>query len=362
MYNPYLDNRTAVMQQMGIPQMGFQQQSQQYNPYMQGTAHQPVAQQLPMQAMAPPQQIANTGIGLSFNALTKGQSMPVLPVVTEAEYKKPAKKKSSKKKEHSEPINHAEEVNQVIYADTYYDTNLMLRQVINEVDNVTSELRPELSRIVNSKTMSSKYKSISDMASSIGSLVSTKVNAIKELNNSIKAINDMEYKRAKDNRVFESQNNDDKAIMDMYNAFIQAPVSANVPSTGAYSLLGPNVIDATLGMNSQIPMFDYQTQAVNDEEAGYQRYLQNLSPEQNGMLMEGNPDVREVVMYDATTGAKAFKIMNIKTMQEVPNMTAKDPMFLDDTSIDMRNKVARNTNLNQTWPLIVVNEGLVSEY
>lgn len=355
MYNPYLSNQAALMQEMRIHQTGFRQ-PQQYNPYMQGTSHQPVIQQ----QVIIPQQIANSGIGLSFDTLTKGQSMPVLPVVTEVEEKKPSKKRSSKKK--SETINHAEEVNQVIYADTYYDTNLMLKQVINEVDNVTAELRPELSRIINSKTMSGKYKSVSDMASSIGSLINNKVSAIKELNSSIKAINDMEYRRAKDNKVFDAQNNDDKAIMDMYNAFIQAPVSANIPSTGSYSLLGPNVTDATLGLNTAIPMYDYQVQAVNDEEAGYQRYLQNLSPEQNGMLMEGNPDIREVVMYDATTGAKAFKIINTKTMEEIPNITPKDPMFLDDTSIDIRNKVARNTNLNQTWPLVVINEGLVSEY
>lgn len=333
----------------------------QMNGYMQP---QPATIQQPVQQ--PTQVIANEGLGLSFDTLSAGQDMPTVPggVVTEV-----AKKKRTRKKKDDKPevINHAEEVNQTVYADTYYDTNCLLRETIAEIDHTTAELKPELARILSTKTMTNKYKSLSDMTSSIGNLYNTKVSAIKELNNSIKAVNDLEYRRAKDNRAFENQNGDDKAIMDLYNAFVSAPTSAGIPSTGSFSVLGPNVLNATLGGGNVIDAVPADPagltyNSISSDEAGYQNYLANLTPEQNAMLLESDPNIKEVVMYDAATGAKRFAIVDVRTNQEVPNMVPKDGMFLEDTSIDVRNKVARNTNLNQVWPLIVLNEGKMSEY
>lgn len=324
---------------------------------------QPTVVQQPIQA---PQLIPNEGLGLSFDTLSAGQDMPTAPssVVTEVAKKKRTRKKKDGK---AEPINHSEQVNQTVYADTYYDTNCLLRETIMEIDQTTAELKPELARILSTKTMSNKYKSLSDMTSSIGNLYNTKVSAIKELNNSIKAVNDLEYRRAKDNRAFESQSGDDKAIMDLYNAFVSAPTSANIPATGAYSVLGPNVLNATLGGGNVIDAVPADPagltyNSISNDDAGYQNYLANLTPEQNAMLLEADPNIKEVVMYDAATGAKRFAVVDIRTNKEVPNVSAKDSMFLEDTSIDVRNKVARNTNLNQVWPLIVINEGLMSEY
>ena len=343
------------------PYQGMAYMPPNYNGMQSGLAMQPVAIQQPVQ---PPQLISNEGLGLSFNTLSAGQDMPTVPssVVTEV-----AKKKRTRKKKTDEPINHSEEVNQTVYADTYYDTNCLLRETIQEIDQTTAELKPELARILSTKTMSNKYKSLSDMTSSIGNLYNTKVSAIKELNNSIKAVNDLEYRRAKDNRAFENQAGDDKAIMDLYNAFVSAPTSANIPATGAFSVLGPNVLNATLGGGNVIDAVPADPagltyNSISNDDAGYQNYLANLSPEQNAMLLESDPNIKEVVIYDASTGAKRFAVVDIRTNQEVPNVKPKDNMFLEDTSVDVRNKVARNTNLNQVWPLIVMNEGLVSEY
>lgn len=343
------------------PYQGMAYMPPNYNGMQSGPAMQPVAIQQPIQ---PPQLISNEGLGLSFDTLSAGQDMPTAPssVVTEV-----AKKKRTRKKKTDEPINHSEEVNQTVYADTYYDTNCLLRETIQEIDQTTAELKPELARILSTKTMSNKYKSLSDMTSSIGNLYNTKVSAIKELNNSIKAVNDLEYRRAKDNRAFENQAGDDKAIMDLYNAFVSAPTSANIPATGAFSVLGPNVLNATLGGGNVIDAVPADPagltyNSISNDDAGYQNYLANLSPEQNAMLLESDPNIKEVVIYDASTGAKRFAVVDIRTNQEVPNVKPKDNMFLEDTSVDVRNKVARNTNLNQVWPLIVMNEGLVSEY
>ena len=201
-------------------------------------------------------------------------------------------------------------------------------------------------------------------------MLSTKVQAIKELNNSIKAVNDMEYRRAKDNRSFESNQGDDKAIMDLYNAFVQAPVSANIPATGPYSLIGPDLNDVMFGANNMkagtneiiatdgsIITYD---QNQSQQNAMFNNYMSNLTPEQNAMINEGKTET--VVIYDKATGAKSFEVVDSKTMQPVPNMPIPDPMFLADVTVDARRKIARNTNLNQVYKVTTINDDKVSEY
>jgi hypothetical protein len=317
----------------------------------------------------PVQQIEDSGIGISFGGLIDGSSpnLPVAPhVVTELPEKKTRKKKSSKSEE---PVNHTEEVNQVVYADTYQDTNALLHQTIGQLDIVAGEMKDELDKIISSRTMKGRHMAIGNVSKSLSDMLSTKVQAIKELNNSIKAVNDMEYRRAKDNRSFESNQGDDKAIMDLYNAFIQAPVSANIPSTGAYSLLGPSQTDVMFGANSigagnEIIASDGSVIAYSDQgpdqNAMLNNYLNNLTPAQNAMINEGKTET--VVVYDKATGAKSFQVVDSATMEPVPNMPLPDPMFLSDTIVDVRRKVARNTNLGKVYKVITTNDDKVSEY
>jgi hypothetical protein len=318
------------------------------------------------------QQVEDTGgLGINFGSLVDGSSPSLpAPVVTDL----PEKKTRSRKKkttEEEKPINHSEEVNQVIYADTYQDTNVLLHQTIGQLDIVAGEMKDELDKIISSRTMRGRHVAIGNVSKSLSDMLSTKVQAIKELNNSIKAVNDMEYRRAKDNRSFENAQGDDKAIMDLYNAFIQAPVSANIPSTGAYSLLGPNQTDVMFGANmmgsgneilasdGSVIAYTGGTQPV-DQNTMLNNYMANLTPEQNAMINEGKTET--VVVYDKATGAKSFQVVDSATMQPVPNMPLPDPMFLSDTIVDVRRKVARNTNLNKVYKVITTNDDKVSEY
>ena len=250
------------------------------------------------------------------------------------------------------------------------DTNALLHQTIGQLDVVAAEMKDELDKIVKSRTIKGRYMAMGNVSKSLSDMLSTKVQAIKELNNSIKAVNDMEYRRAKDNRSFESEQGDDKAIMDLYNAFVQAPVSANIPSTGPYSLIGPNINDVMFGAN-QLPagsneviasdgsIITYDTNQ-SQQNSMFNNYMSNLTPEQNAMINEGKTET--VVVYDKATGAKSFEVVDSKTMQPVPNMPVPDPMFLADVTVDVRRKVARNTNLNQVYKVITVNDDTVSEY
>lgn len=336
----------------------------QINPNAQPT---PTQQRPPMPVM-PPQQVSTSGgVGLSFDNLMNGDTN--LPVVAAANVVTDTKKKKrTPKKKEDAPVNHAEEVNQVVYSDTYDDTNAKLHDVINQFDMVASEMKEELDKVISSRAMKGRHMAINNIARPLTDALNGKLAAIKEMNSSIKSINDMEYRRAKDNRNFESAQGDDKAIMDLYNAFIQAPVSANIPSTGAYSLLGPNMSDAMFGANStnangefvasngQIISFPQQSA----EDMSYNNYINNLTPEQNAMLHEGTTET--VIVYDKATGAKSFEVVDSTTMQPVPNMPIPDPMFLSDVTVDVRNKIARNTNLGQVYKVITLNDDIVSEY
>lgn len=360
-------NISQMQMQTQIP--GYQQVS---NMPVQMQVNNSVVPMMPQYAQRPVQQVEDTGgLGLNFGSLVDGtaETLPVAaPVVTELPEKKTRKRKSSSDK--PEKINHAEEVDQVVYSDTYMDTNALLHQTIGQLDVVAAEMKDELDKIVKSRTIKGRYMAMGNVSKSLSDMLSTKVQAIKELNNSIKAVNDMEYRRAKDNRSFESEQGDDKAIMDLYNAFVQAPVSANIPSTGPYSLIGPNINDVMFGAN-QLPagsneviasdgsIITYDTNQ-SQQNSMFNNYMSNLTPEQNAMINEGKTET--VVVYDKATGAKSFEVVDSKTMQPVPNMPVPDPMFLADVTVDVRRKVARNTNLNQVYKVITVNDDTVSEY
>ena len=46
----------------------------------------------------------------------------------------------------------------------------------------------------------------------------------------------------------------------------------------------------------------------------------------------------------------------------MPNLPTYDPMFMEDTTLDLDQGIARNLNLNETFPLIVINDGVTSNY
>lgn len=235
------------------------------------------------------------------------------------------------------------------YKETYNETNSLLRGSIGQIDQLQSELKGELDSIRASKTLKKKYDYISMLGSTAASLINTKVSVIKEMNKVITDSHNLDLKRMKDLKVAENQVDDDKRIMDMYQAFVSTPV-------GSGPALGPNMTDITLmtGINNMV-----RADLGGDT---YGSYTQNISPAQNMMRLEQNPDIKTVVVYDASTGRRWFDVMNIKTGESVPNVNKPDAMFLEDTTLDTRNGVARNTNLDLTYPLIVLNNTNMTEY
>ena len=265
----------------------------------------------------------------------------------------------------STPIIRAEGVvedNSALY--TYNQTTNMLHETVQQLDMVACEVKEELDNVRLSRTMRNKQNNMIGLASALGKILETKVSAISQINNAISKANDLDYKREKDKKMYESNAAaDDKYIMDMYNSFIRNPMGNTTQD-----VLGPNLQAASVmgGVPSVATGIVRADMSTGDNpgmmDAGYFNYKSNMTPEQNLMLYENNPNVQTVVIYDVSNGNKWFEIVDITTGQAVPNVNALDNRFMEDTYLDLKNKIAKNNNLHQTYPIIVINEGVASQY
>lgn len=227
------------------------------------------------------------------------------------------------------------------YLDTYKETNDMLNNVIAQIDGYSMSIAQDLNNIRASKTLKKKYDYITELTSTGGQLIGNKITAIRELNKTITDSHNLELKRLKDvAAVNASGDSDEKYIMDMYNAFIHTP-------TGNNFSLGPSQ------MSLQSASSTFNTIPVGNSLGG--DYA--ITPEQNRMRMEGNPNIKTVLVLNATTGERYFDVIDVTTGNSIPNMPKPDPMFLEDTVPYPNEGVARNTNLDITYPLVVIDNG-----
>ena len=234
---------------------------------------------------------------------------------------------------------------------TYTETSNMLRQTLTEIDALNGELVQEFSNVKHNKYMKNKYNTLVGLSENIGSLLNTKISAIRELNSSITKSNDMDFKKMKELRAVQQNMNDDKYITDLYQSFIansgQMQKQMNLPPMDQSTTFGSSIIRATPNGSNDV---------------GYMSYMANMSPEQNLMQYERNPNVKQVVVFDASTGAKYFQYMDTATGQAIPNMPVYDQMMMEDTTLDIKNKIAKNNNLHETFPIVVINEGVTAQY
>lgn len=273
------------------------------------------------------------------------------------------KKRRSRKKENTEieTVSRSEIIgadNTTVETPTiysYYETADMLKNTMAQLDQVASELKIEFDSVRASRTLKGKYNTMVGLAGNLSEVLEAKISAIKEMNNCISKSNDLDYKREKDRKEAASSVNDDKMIMDLYNAFIQNPMGPSPqPNMGP---LGPTPLASSLAGTGIIrESADQNTYDQNGVDAAYMNYLANITPQQNAMLYEHNPDIKQVVVYDAATNNRWFQVMNVKTGQVIPNAQVHDQMFLEDTTINLKDKIAKNINLNETYPVVVIND------
>lgn len=273
--------------------------------------------------------------------------------------RKPRKKKEDGPHDaHTDIIRADGQIEDLSSAYTYAETTNMARRTIDQLDLLASEIKDELESVRMARTMNRKYDHIVGLSNSLGQILSTKITAIREINNSISKANDLDYRREKDRRSVEAAQNDDKGIMDLYTSFV-----ANSGMQSNMNNIAPSILNSTVPGSSIIramPSSDGTLEPI--EDYGYLNYVSNMTPEQRLMYMEQDPNVKQVVVYDASNGNKFFQVMNMATGQAITGVPVRDAMFLEDTTIDLKNKIAKNINLNEVYPLVVINDQVTKEY
>ena len=97
-------------------------------------------------------------------------------------------------------------------------------------------------------------------------------------------------------------------------------------------------------------------------DAGFDDYMSRMSPAQKLMMYEDDPDVKQVVMYDESSGSKWFEIMNVRTGEVIEGVNKHDMMFMEDTQLDLDNNIARNINIGESYPIIRVGKSVMNNY
>jgi hypothetical protein len=232
------------------------------------------------------------------------------------------------------------------YEQTYNETTNILRGSIMQIDQLASEISQDIDSIRKAKTLKGKYTYLANMAATASSLVQTKLTAVREMNSTITKCHELEMKRYKDIKDSKVQQDDDKYLADLYNAYINTPISQGTATP--LSLTANSAI-------SNIPMMQNATSLV--PPGGMQNdFTQTATPEQNRMLLEGNPNIETVVVYDQATGNKMFDVIDTSTGLPVPNYPRPSQEFLADTNINFGTGVASNSNLGQTWKVVVLGD------
>ena len=333
------------------------------NPQQQMMGQQPMMQQ---QVINPavfetPNIVVNSGSSL-FKTVDGDSSRSMIPVDNTSDMEKEKKRRGRPPKVESgdgSAIVRAEAtvVEEMPTGYTYMETTNMLRDTLMQIDSLNMELMQEFSNVRHSRTMKNKHQVMIGLTENVGSLISNKISAIREINSSISKSNEMDYKKDKDRRAATANMDDDKYIADLYKSFMQNPItmaSMNNPVAQVDpAIFGSGIVRADLHSNPQ---------PTGMADATYLSYMSNLSPEQNLMRYEGNNNVKQVVIFDAASGNKIFQMMDLSTGQVIPNVPVYDQMFMEDVTIDLHNKIAKSINLNETFPVVVINEGVTTEY
>ena len=239
---------------------------------------------------------------------------------------------------------------------TYMETTGMLRETLGQIDSLNSELMQEFQMVRGNRTMKNKYNVLVGLSENVGSLLSNKISAIREINSSISKANELDYKKLKDIKAAQSVMDDDKYIADLYKSAManpqMNPVSPVFPQVDA-SIFGSGIVRAQtpVEMTNGMPI-----------DTSYLSYQSRLTPEQNSWRFEDNPAVQQVLVMDDATGNKFFQYMNTQTGEVIPNMPTYDENIVADCTVDRDKMIAKNTNLNQIFPLVIINQGVQSAY
>lgn len=265
-------------------------------------------------------------------------------------------KRGRPKKEHKEPAPSVRRVptplnSDMAYIETYAQPIGLLRESIGQLTTMEQRVLEDINAIRASKTLKSKYVYLANLTGAYTGLVSTKISAARELKSIYTDANNFELKKQQQLKIDE-RDSDDKIISDMYAKMLNTPVGTIANGT-INMAIPPSYINSNVG-TPIITAANGQSYAAESEDAGFNSYMNNLTPEQNSMMQESNPYIETVLVYNQSDQNKWFEVIDTRTGMPVPNMPIPNDFVKDGCTVDIRHGIARNASLNQTYKLKLV--------
>lgn len=252
----------------------------------------------------------------------------------------------------------------------YLNTSRLLYGAIAQSDMIYNNIETELNNFRTKPSYGGRNRmgSMTDLMNTQATLINTKISAIRELNSSRNKINDLILKRQQMLKDQQDQNSD-KTVMDAYYAMINAPryglptfhqqLSPMSINTGI-NLAGSTIPTNSLGADTDIvPANNFSN--IKSEDKSFNDYANNLTPVQRKMILENDPSVKTVVVYDQSSGNRWFDVINIKTGQAIPGVEKPADFLLDNMRIDASNGIAVNSDANVSFPLVIIGMSVSDE-
>lgn len=244
----------------------------------------------------------------------------------------------------------------------------MVAGIIAQSDQMMGEISEELRKFSEKPSYGGKSRNlaISNLQNAKTGLLNTKLAAVRDLINMRNKINDLTMQDRKMQLAAGSDDqNSDKAVMDAYYALVNAsryglppitqPLHPSSINTGV-NLQGAQIATSTIA--SQTPIVTADGTTMQQAQA----YTpQPLTPIQQRMVLEKNPNVKTVVVYNQNTGSKRFDIVDVSTGMSIPDAQRPAAFLLDDMKPDFRNGIASNSNANMSFPLVIEGTRAVDE-
>ena len=243
----------------------------------------------------------------------------------------------------------------------------MVAGIIAQSDQMMGEISAELQKFSEKTGYGGKSRNlaISNLQNAKTGLLNTKLSAVRELIMMRNKINDLTMANRKmEIAMGADEQNSDKAVMDAYYALVNAsryglpqitpPLHPSSINTGV-NLQGAQIATSTIAAPAPIVTADgsmQQAQSFNP---------QNLTPIQQRMVLEKNPNVKTVVVYNQSTGSKRFDIVDVSTGMSIPGAQRPAAFLLDDMKPDLRNGIASNSNANMSFPLVIEGTRAIDE-
>ena len=242
--------------------------------------------------------------------------------------------------------------------------------VISQSDQMLGDIDTELKKFNEKPGYGGKSRNlaVSNLQNAKISVLNTKLAAIRDLTNMRHKINDLAMQDRKLTKDDANADAGDKAVMDAYYAIVNAskyglpqitpPLHPSSINTGI-NLQGTPINTATLG--SPAPIVPADNMGITPQDQVMAMQQQGLNPIQQRMILEKNPNIKTVVVYNQSTGSKRFDIVDVSTGMSIPGVQRPAPFLLDDMKPDIRNGVASNSNANMSFPLVIEGTRAIDE-